>query len=195
MATQEQRRAATRTKLIDTSRQHFALHGYESTHTSDILNDTGLSRGALYHHFKSKQDLFEAVFITIADETIQYATKHPQAGESSLETLISACITWLRAVQRPEVAAILLDQGPRVLGWKRARDLEAKSSLSLMKKSLERAIAEGEVQVHSVDLTARFINAMLTEAALVVLLKDPGTSATKNEATIRQFIEGLRPKC
>jgi len=192
MATQEQRRATTRAKLINASREHFALYGYESTHTNDILQDIGLSRGALYHHFASKQDLFEAVFVTIVNETIEYAKTHTEVGKSPLETLISACIAWLRAAQRREVSVILLDQGPRVLGWKRARDLEAKSNLSLIKKSLERAVAEGEVRVHSVELTARLINAMVGEAALVVLNKDGSKLLAESEAMIRQFIEGLR---
>lgn len=193
MATQAERRANTRAKLISAAREHFALYGFEHTHTNDILSDTGLSRGALYHHFESKQDLFEAVFVTISNEAIEYAVKQGVNSESSLESLISACTAWLRAVRRQEASSILLDQGPRVLGWKRARDLEAKSSFSLMKKSLERAVEEGAVQVPSIDLAARLINAMLTEAALSALHKNPPTSVAKKEAMIRQFIEGLCP--
>lgn len=193
MATQAERRAATRAKLISAARVLFARDGYAETHTNDILEYTDLSRGALYHHFANKQELFEAVFVAITDEVIDYAMKHGKRTDSSLESLISACIAWLRAVRKPEAAAILLNQAPQVLGWKRARDLEANSSLLLMTKSLDRAIATGEVQVPSVELAARIINAMLAEAALAVLHGDPATSIAKQEAAIRQFIEGLRP--
>jgi len=192
MATQAERRAATRAKLIRAARELFARDGYAETHTDTILEYTGLSRGALYHHFANKQELFEAVFVEITDEVIDYAVKHGQRTGSSLESLISACIAWLRAVRKPEAAAILLNQAPQVLGWKRARDLEAHSSLLLMTKSLDRAIATGEVQVPSVELAARIINAMLAEAALAVLHGDPATSATNQEASIRQFLVGLR---
>ncbi len=192
MATQAERRAATRAKLISAARELFARDGYAETHTNDILEYTGLSRGALYHHFANKQELFEAVFVAITDEVIDYAVKHGKRTGSSLESLISACIAWLRAVRKPEAAAILLNQAPQVLGWKRARDLEANSSLLLMTKSLDHAIATGEVQVPSVELAARIINAMLAEAALAVLHGDPATSVAKQEAAIRQFLEGLR---
>jgi len=192
MATQAERRAATRAKLINVAREYFSRDGYEKTHTNDILKYTGLSRGALYHHFQNKQDLFEAVFIDISNESIEYAVKHGKNSESSLENLISACLAWLRAVRQPEVASILLNQAPRVLGWERARDLEDSSSFSLMKLSLDRAVAAGEVRVPSVELTARLINSMLAEAALAMLHGKPVTSVAKQEAAVRQFIEGLR---
>lgn len=192
MTTQAERRAATRAKLLTAAREHFARAGYEGTHTNDILADAGLSRGALYHHFQSKQDLFEAVFIAISNESIKRAMEHGSRGESSLEDLISVCLAWLRVVRQPEIAVILLDLGPQVLGWKRARDLEAKSSLALMKRGLERAVKTGEVQVPSVELTARLINAVLTEAALAVLHHEPRTSIPKQEESVRQFIDGLR---
>lgn len=192
MATQAERREATRTKLLSVSREHFFHNGYEGTHTNDILEDTGLSRGALYHHFKSKQDLFEAVFIDTSNESVAYAMRNSTPTDSPLEKLIAACTAWLRAVRRPASAVILLDQGPKVLGWKRARELEDRASFSIMKKSLQQAVAEGEIEVHSVDLAARFINAMLTEAALTTLYKNPNSSASLKEKMIRQFIEGLR---
>lgn len=192
MATHAERRAATRARLIAAAREHFARDGYEGTRTEDILEHAGVSRGALYHHFKSKQELFEAVFVAISDEAIERAARHGGRGASPLEDLISGCLAWLRAVRRPRVATVLLDQGPQVLGWKRARDLEAKSSLALMQRSLERAVAAGEVQVPSIELTARLVNAVLAEAALAALHREPATSAAKQEAAIRQFIEGLR---
>ena len=193
MATNEERRAVTRAKLIQAGRKHFAREGYEGAHTNRILEQAGVSRGAMYHHFKNKQELFEAVFIAVSDETIESAGKGLKPGNSPLEDLISASLAWLKAVQQPELAAILLDQGPQVLGWKHARDLEAKTSLELMTKSLERAVKAKEIKVPSVPLAARLINALLAETALVALYEDPHTSLAKQEAAIRQFIEGLKP--
>lgn len=192
MPSQAQRRAATRAKLIEAARESFARDGYENTHTGDILAQSGFSRGALYHHFSSKQALFEAVFVSVSNESIERAIRHGARGDSELENLITACLAWVHAVRRPEAAAILLDQGPRVLGWTRARDLEARSSLTLMKRSLERAVEAGEVAVPSVELAARLINALLAEAALARLYDGAGISSQNQEASIRQFIEGLR---
>jgi len=192
MTTQAERRAATREKLITAAREHFARNGFEDTHTGDILKQAGVSRGAMYHHFPSKRDVFEAVFQAVSDETIARSLKKGGRTQSPLEDLISTCLAWLQAARRPDVASILLDQGPQVLGWVRARDLEAEASLSLMTRALERAVDAGEVEVASVDLTARLLNALMAETALAALHRQPPISAAKQEAVIRQFIEGLR---
>ncbi len=192
MATQAERRVATRTRLIEVARGLFAREGYDRTPTERILEMAGLSRGAMYHHFATKRDVFEAVFVQVSDETIVRAVRRSPPSDSPLEDLIGACLAWLREVRRPDVAAILIDQGPQVLGWKRARDLEALSSLRRMTQGLERAIAAGEVRVPSVQLAARLINAALAEAALAALHREPRTSRATQEAAIRQLIEGLR---
>ncbi len=192
MATQADRRAATRAKLIKIAREHFIRSGYEGTHTNDILEEASLSRGALYHHFKSKQELFEAVFVSLSDETIDIAMQQGERSDSALEDLISASLAWLKVVRVPETATILLEQAPQVLGWERARDLEAKTSLAIMKRSLQRAVHSGEISVVSLDLSARLINALLAEAALSALHKSPTTSVAKQEQAVRQFILGLK---
>ena len=43
-------------KIVDISAELFAKKGYEQTSIQDILDATGLSKGGLYHHFKSKDD-------------------------------------------------------------------------------------------------------------------------------------------
>ncbi len=193
MATQQERRELTRAKLVDAARVHFVRDGYDNTHTNDILARAGLSRGALYHHFGSKQELFEAVFVAASDDAITRAVRRGGRRSSPLEELTLACLAWLKTVRHPQFASILLDQGPQVLGWKRARDLEARSSLGIMLRGLERAMDAGEVQVPSLELSARLINAMLAETALAALHREPATSVAKQEATVRQFIEALRP--
>ena len=192
MATQAERRAATRARLLETARVYFAQHGFDETHTNDIVAEAGLSRGAMYHHFESKRALFEAVFLEVSSEAVAYAIEQGGEKEGALEALLESCFAWLQTVRQAEVASILIDQGPRVLGWERARELEGKTSYRPMRKSLERAVAEGAIRVESVPLATRFINAMLTEAAMELLYSESRVSKRKTELMLRQFIEGLR---
>ncbi|GAA5315420.1 MAG: TetR/AcrR family transcriptional regulator [Candidatus Pelagadaptatus aseana] len=192
MATNEQRRAVTRAKLIEAARQHFAAKGYDETHTGEILKHAGVSRGAMYHHFKSKQELFEAVFIAESDKAIAEASDAAGRDASPFNNLIAASLAWLQVVRRAEVASILLEQGPQVLGWQRARSLEAESSLGLMVKGLQAAVAKGEVSVPSIEMAARLINAILAESALTALYDEPAVSVSDQEQAVRQLIEGIR---
>ncbi|MEM7610581.1 MAG: TetR/AcrR family transcriptional regulator [Pseudomonadota bacterium] len=192
MATNRQRREATRQRIVAAAREHFANSGYDETHTDSILATAGVSRGAMYHHFTSKQDVFEAVFIAVVEETITLAGTSVLRASSPIEDLIQGCLAWLHAARQPGVATILLDQGPQVLGWKRARDIEAKRSLAPMKRALHKAIDAGEISVASVELTALLLNALLAEVALVSVYQKRKVTLASQEATIRQFIAGLR---
>ena len=192
MATNEQRREATRANIISAARECFTKDGYENTHTDNILERAGVSRGAMYHHFPSKRDVFEAVYSSLVEESIAHAVQVGADSDSPLQELITSCHAWLRFVRKAEVATILIEQGPQVLGWKRARDIEAKSSLAPMQTSIERACSAGELDVPSVAVTALLINALLAELALISVYRKPKVSVAAQEASIRQFIAGLK---
>ena len=192
MATNRERREATRSNIISAARECFTKDGYEDTHTDNILERAGVSRGAMYHHFPSKRDVFEAVYSTLVEESIAHAVQVGADSDSPLQELITSCHAWLRFVRKPDVATILIEQGPQVLGWKRARDIEAKSSLAPMQTAIERACAAGELEVPSVAVTALLINALLAELALISVYRKPKVSVAAQEASIRQFIEGLK---
>jgi AcrR family transcriptional regulator len=191
MASQAERRASTRARVLDAAEALFAAHGYEATSTDEILELAEVSRGALYHHFGTKRAVFEGVFERVSDAAIERATRGAPQSHSPLETLVQVCLRWLREVRKPAVAAIVIEQGPQVLGWKRARDLEARTSLRLMIRGIERAENAGEVEVESAELSARILNAVLAEAALASLYRRPRVSSAAIERSIRQVIEGL----
>jgi len=193
MATQSERRAATRAALIEAAQKLFAKQGYEATSTDQILAGAGVSRGAMYYHFATKQDVFEAVFIAASDGAIRRSGRAAKVTHSPLESLTNTCLAWLKEVRAPDVAAILIDQGPQVLGWKRARDLEAETSLGLMTKGLIAAAEAGEIEVPSIDLAARFLNAALAEAALVSLHGERRVTHAELETSIRRVIDGMTP--
>ena len=176
--------------MLDASARLFAKQGYEATSTQQILEAAGISRGALYHHFETKQAIFEAVFERVSTESINRAMQGAKS-RSALETLTRSCLNWLREVRKPEVGSILIEQGPSVLGRKRARDLEAETSLGLVTESLEAAVEAGELKLESVELSARFLNAALGEAALAAIHGGSGLSQRKVDRAVRQLIEGL----
>ena len=191
MATQEQRRESTRARLLQAATALFARNGYEATSTEAVLEAAGVSRGALYHHFETKQELFAAVFESVSRSAVERSAARVRPGQSPLEALIEGCLAWLREARKPQVAAILLDQGPPVLGWQRAREIEYRFSLGVMRASVQNAVDAGELEVASVELTSSLINAALAEAALAALHSHGRISAKTVERSIRQLIEGL----
>lgn len=190
MATQEERRARTRTAIIEAATAHFVDVGYIATSITDILGRAAVSRGALYHHFTSKEDVFASVFIRTSNRAIRRAAERVRDDASAFDQLIEGCLAWLDVVSDPATSRILFTEGPVALGWERCRTLEEASSLGLMRSSLEAAVASGEIQVHSIDTTARLINAVLAEAALTLEARSSADRAATAK-DITALIRGL----
>jgi AcrR family transcriptional regulator len=193
MATQVQRRQATRTVLLKTARAQIQRDGIAGTTTRTILEAAKISRGALYHHFASLEDLIAVVYEDEAKRTIERAVKHHVPCNSPIENLLGTCLAWLDQLADPNVARILLIDGPVALGWQRCRDIEAAHSLAQMRTWLEAASLAGEVQIKSADLVARILNATLTEAAFSIVRSiDKHHARVEAEITFRQILSGFR---
>ncbi|WP_289422577.1 TetR/AcrR family transcriptional regulator, partial [Faecalibaculum rodentium] len=53
--------AARRSEILDAAEKLFGTKGYDATSTGDILRELGIARGTLYYHFKSKEDILDAM--------------------------------------------------------------------------------------------------------------------------------------
>ncbi len=189
MATQAERREATRARLIDTGRQLLLERGSAHTTTRDILAVAGVSRGAMYHHFSSREALLAAVYEAEAAGAIERALAARTPGASHLANLEAACLAWLGEISKPDVARVVAVEGPAALGWERCREIEETYGLGSIRDTLEAADRAGEIDVASVDLAARILNAALTEAALSILrAKRKREARSEAEATLRKMI-------
>ena len=138
MVKQAQRRADTKRWILDCSRKLFLEHGYAGTSTQMILSESGLSKGAVYHHFDSKAEIFEQIFVETSLQAITKAgTSISAQGGSDIERIKAASFAWLYQIREDEVATILLKLGPEALGWSRARELENAQSLPPLKAGLD----------------------------------------------------------
>jgi AcrR family transcriptional regulator len=188
---QSERRDATRNAIVASAHRLFGVHGFADTSVDDLLSAAGVSKGAMYHHFVSKEAVFEAVFRATSEEAVRRSARHVRSGATPMEALVQGCLGWMIEVDDPQVRRILLIDGPAALGWERARLIEEESSLRVMQLSLQRAIRSGELRVASVPIAARLINALLGEAALNV---QPGNRWSRKIANdlIEAMINGMR---
>ncbi len=168
--TQAERSESTRTALIAAARPLFAEHGYAAVGTEQIVRAAGLTRGALYHHFADKRDLFEAVYEAVeADLAARIATGAFEANaEAPLEALRAGAEMFLRACTEPEAQQIALLDGPSVLGWDRWREIGAAHGLGLIEATLQAAIDAGEIRAQPVRPLAHVLLGALDEAAMLV---------------------------
>lgn len=108
--------ALSRTRLIAAARALFEKDGYATTSTEALLLATGLTRGALYHHFRDKKDLFVAVCEAVHIDLSAAIEKAADTQGSPLQQLIAGAMAWVDAISQPGPRQVLLIDGPSVLG-------------------------------------------------------------------------------
>ena len=138
---QAERRAATRALLMATARRLFAAHGFNDVSNDQIVQEAGVTRGALYHHFADKTALFAAVFEEIEAEILvriesSIAVLGPMDPIAQMREGVS---TWLDICQEPEVHRVTILDAPAVLGLSRWNEIGNKYGLALALVLLENA--------------------------------------------------------
>lgn len=114
--TQAERRAATRGALLDAARRLFVEKGFAATGTPEIVASAGVTRGALYHQFANKRDLFYAVATRDA-EAISAAIDDTTADIMGAQDAVRAgTLAYFEAIAIHGRSELLLVQAPAVLG-------------------------------------------------------------------------------
>lgn len=168
--TQADRTAATRAALIRAGRKLFAEHGFAGVGTETLVREAGVSRGALYHQFGDKTELFADVLATIEGEVAQDLAAAMLADDRSdfVVAMMRAVDVWLDACEKPMVQRILLIDGPSVLGWARWREICQLHILGLIETVLDGGAKSGKLHPLPARPLAHILLAIADEAALYV---------------------------
>ena len=192
--TKAAQREATTAALVDAARELFAGRGYANVGTEEIVQQAGVTRGALYHHFRGgKEELFRAVVVQISAETAGRVREVARANDDPWNALIHGIDAFLDACALPDVQRILLVDGPAVLGWDVWRAIDNDYGLRLLEGALQRAIDAGRLPPQPARAAAHVLLGALDEAAMVVARADDARAA-RNEMgqTVHRLLEGLR---
>jgi AcrR family transcriptional regulator len=187
---------ATRAALLAAARELFAERGYAAVGTEEIVRSARVTRGALYHHFKGKDDLFRAVVEVVeAELTQRIAVQAAEAasGGDPLEALRAGANAFLDASLEPEVQRIIMLDAPAVLGWEAWHEIGERYGLGLTMGVLQAAIDAGAIAPLPVRPLAYILIGALDEAAILVARAED-VEATRREVgeIIEALISGLR---
>ncbi|MGZ4200942.1 MAG: TetR/AcrR family transcriptional regulator [Thermoleophilaceae bacterium] len=186
--------AATRAKLLKAARKLFAKHGYSAVGTEEIVSRAGVTRGALYHQFADKQDLFRAVFVQIEEELAVSAGQRAMAESDPLAAMRAGASHWLEVCSEPEVQRIVLLDAPAVLGWEEWREISARWSLGQIEAVLSEAMEAGLIERQPAAALAHVLMGALDEAALYIAEADDEDAARAEvDQVVARMIDNLRP--
>jgi AcrR family transcriptional regulator len=170
---------ATKAALIEVATELFAAQGYEATAIPAVLQAAGVSRGALYHHFDSKEALFEAVVKSVEAEVMAKVTRSAAVARGPLDGLRRGCAAYLAMCRDPKVRQISLIDAPAVIGWQRWREIDEQHAFGLVKAAVASIAADGRMKSDLVDVVAHMVLASLLEVALLVARADEGRLAIR----------------
>jgi len=191
---QAARSEATRAKLIAAGRELFAKHGYAGVGTEEIVKRARVTRGALYHHFADKRDLFRAVHESLEVEGVEGIAAALAAAPSDdpIEAMKVAVRAFLDGALDPGRSRITLIDAPSVLGWAEWREIDARYGLGLASAALEAAMAAGRIPRRPVERLAGIFVAALGEAGIMVATAaDRDAVRADVEDAIVAMIDGL----
>src|SRR5215831_17746997 len=184
------RSEATRRQLVTTARTLFGGRGYAGVGTEEIVRAAGVTRGALYHQFRDKADLFAAVAEQVEAEIVYRIAEGAAAAADSVEELRMGMRLFLDACADPEVERIILLDAPAVLGWEAWRDLAGRYGLGLVQVVLQAAIDAGAIAAQPVDPLAHALIGALNECALYIARAEDPPAAREEVAAIFDRIVG-----
>lgn len=192
--TQAERSAETREALIAAARPLFAVHGYADVSLETIVRTAGVTRGALYHHFADKMELFAAVFEQVESEVAQRMGDAIAATEQTdpVEVMRLGADFWLDACADGEIQRIVLVDAPAVLGWTRWTEIGDRYNIGLVRNLLDHAVEIGRIPPQPVEATALTLLGAMREATLYIARAEEHDQARQDAgAVMNRIINGL----
>ncbi len=189
--TNEERSAHTRAILVGAARRLFEERGYTATGIGDVVTLAGLTRGALYHHFPTKQALFDAVIVDIQDELAADVDRASSKEEDPWDRFVAG---WLVAVDNAPSAGIrrLMLEAPAVLGHQRWTQIDDEHFQPGVTAALAYLADRGLLDVEPTPTVARVLlttsNALMT---LVAQADDPDAVRGEVMALWERFLRAL----
>lgn len=194
MARQAERTAATTAAILEAARALFRDHGYEAVSIDDIAAAAGCTKGAFYHHFASKQAIFDRLVDTVQAELAQrLAARAGEGVPGGAEAMARSICAYLDGANDPAAQRILLLDGPVVLGWARWREIDDAHFAGMVRAGVTRLMGEG-ASAAEVESATRLILGAIMEASLATSAAgDPARAVADFGRALTRLLSGLRP--
>lgn len=182
----------TREALVAAGRQLFGAKGYADTSLDDVVRAAGVTKGAVYHHFAGKEDLFLAVYRAVKED-LSRAFGDALAEPEPWADLLRACRVFIEVHTDPAIQRIVLVDAPAVLSGETIQDADRSSGAVMLRFGLRRAMNRGAIERQPLTSLAGILSGALTEACVMVArAEDPERARAEAVSVIERLLHGLR---
>jgi AcrR family transcriptional regulator len=189
--TQAERTETTVAALVDAAREMYARDGFEATSLDSVAAQAGVSKGAVYHHFDGKRQLFRAIFAREVERIAAPVAQAYARKKDPWDAFEAGCRAFLSECLKPEVQRIVLLDASAALGWDEMRRLEA-PLLQMMEVGISRAVEAGRIASRPPEPLAHFLFGALCETAMTVARAEDQKAARRRAVSeIGRVLDGL----
>ncbi len=172
----------------------FAQNGFAATSIEDVVVAAGVTRGALYHYFESKTDLFRAVFEAEQQRVAEKINAAARRAEGDVWSRLEAgCLSFLEQCMDPGVQQIVLLDGFVALGWVEMHEIEYRYTLAGLEAGIEQAMSAGSIDRRDAGPLAQLLFGGLCHLAIsIARAADQHTMARRVRREVRRVFAALR---
>jgi AcrR family transcriptional regulator len=179
--------------VLGAARSLFGSQGYAQTSVDEIAAAARVTKGAVYHHFASKEALFRAVYVEVETEAQARALGAAEPGRSPVEQIVAMMHGYLDAALDEEIRRITLIDGPALLGLE--PDVpEVQQGAAGATAFIAGAIARGELVDVDPAVLAQLIGGLALQGGLLIARSgDPDATRAALGHAIDAMLRGLAP--
>lgn len=190
--TQRERSEATIASLLKAARRLFVERGYAETTLDQVAAAAGVTKGAVYHHFSGKRDLFRAVYEREQRSLAEISLAAYRRKRDPKRGFYEACRAFFEASLDPGVQRITLIDAPAALGWDGMREVEDRYSMALIVTGLKTAIEDGLIAKRPVEPLAHLIFGATCEGVMLVARSEDQRATTRRVlAELKNLIDAF----
>ncbi|MGA7804484.1 TetR/AcrR family transcriptional regulator [Bradyrhizobium sp.] len=196
MATQAERREKTQAAIVKAAKRIFGERGFAATTMDDIAASASVAKGAVYHHFPTKEALFEDVFEQVSIELVIDIDRIARTEKDALAAMAAGTEAYFSACANSGATRrIILRDGPAVLGWERWREIDARHFGGKFPLALAAAMDAGVIARQPIEPLARLLLGAVTEAAVACSAgQDIAKTGAAYARAFRSLLDALRAK-
>ncbi|MBA4225889.1 MAG: TetR family transcriptional regulator [Hyphomonas sp.] len=187
--------AETREALLRAARKLFTNQGFAATSVAAIVASAGTTKGALFHYFSSKEDLFLEVWTALQLEMDAAARDAAAAARSKTDpyaAFLAGCRVYLDWAMRPDYQSIVLIDGPSVLGMARWHELDFQLGMNNMTRGAAYLASQGLVPEDRIRPAAVLLQSALNGAGFALASSYQDVTREDLFASFEALLRGLK---
>ncbi|HEY6429985.1 MAG TPA: helix-turn-helix domain-containing protein [Acidimicrobiales bacterium] len=183
---------ATYEALLDSAAACFLEQGFAATSLDAVATRARVTKGAIYHHFASKRDLFEAVLVRQEERSARTVAQAGAAAPDAWSGVVAAFDAFLEAISDPTYQRLCMVEGPAALGFEEWWAFGERYEIEVIRGQLDRAAEAGVIRVEDLDMLAHVLFGAVTAGVLAMARSDdPDRERQRFRTVMLELMHGM----